>query len=1472
LPRISLNVVVFNEEERLEECLLDARDFVDEIVVVDQMSTDRTPEIAEQLADVFIRDVHHGHAEPSRELAASRSSGEWILILDADERMSEILKAELPRLVERDADGYWIRKANFVGGIETSTILHYRLVRRSRVRFDPRPHGGATAVSDNVDQFDQIGIIHEKTVDEQIFDDARYERMALEDDAPTSAKRNWLSHNNVLREQRELRRRLDLEVLVPQDASRVLVVGDIPVELPGRTLVRVDGPSSSARPRGVEISPREGAFDAALLALDEHSPPEALRTVADLVRPGGLIIGTAPVARNRRRIEEAISAVLSDGAGPDFGLASGFTRRALLDQISEAGLDARWMCLVRDGWLNPVALRPDQGGTVVESEDFVLRNVRAEVAEELTAEEIVFAAVCRGPTGPPECSIIVVVLGDADPQRFQDALRDSAPGPLYELIVVCSQPGSRPLPGGTSVTVADGMGVAARWNAGARAATGELLVFASADSVPLPGWLDALVDTHRSRPETGAVGSKVIAQDGTIEHCGLVLGHDRIPYRLYQGDPATAENANRPRIMPAVAAEGMVTTRSRFVEIGGFDESLGEDLADADLCMRLRTRGLPIIYSPAAALQSRLRSVPGTRGAFRRSAREFVARWSPTVLRSDELVCSADGRDVSWQRNRSWRLPRPAGPGAGGLPALVWTSHFLERGGYTEEAIAAVEALDDAGLPVIANPLTWAQVGTPLPARKAERLTAFMESDVPDDFVHVIHIGADRFKRNPAAMRSIGRTMFETDGLPPSWRDQCNLMDEVWVPSEHNLRTFASAGVEVSKLHKVPETFDTELFRPDVAPLPLEGVDGFVFLSMFSWIERKAWDVLLRAWFEEFGRQDDVTLLLKTDTHIAPTGTDTRQEIDSFVRGQLKRNPEKGPRVVVLEQALESTDVPRVYRAADAFVLASHGEGWGRPYMEAMAMGLPTIATRWSGNLDYMNDDNSYLVDYKLVDAPSNSWLRGQRWASPSVRDLRRAMRRVYEHRDEAAAIGTRARADVLVSCGPELLVDAVRERIDALDRHPVLVSPAALVPHPSDITEVRPQTPREGARITACVVVEHGGPSPSQCLFSLVDVADETVVVHARSNEDMSAVRNEALDRASGDWVLMLDSTQTLDPSSIGIVRWLVNQGRLVGYMAREVHQLGWDGAVSSVEQPWAVLFPRRPDLRYVGRVGEKLLPQGTDSEFRFVSSPIVVNQHEHRWDRLDPVATARRNLPALERSLREAPHEPFHLFNLGIALAHLELNSESEAVLRQAISLAPPNASWAAPAHGALSRVVAAQGRVAEAVKLCRATAEWAPDWAYGWCMLGAALVDANRPKAALRAYERALKCASDTWSVSGDTDDVAWQARAGMGKIYLGRKQYLDAAECLNSAVVMNPTNVDLRVWLAEAYQAVGRSGEARDHLQQAVSVARAGPGAFLAFGEFFTKKAEEAFMRGLADNPESRELLERIERLRANHASA
>jgi tetratricopeptide (TPR) repeat protein len=541
--------------------------------------------------------------------------------------------------------------------------------------------------------------------------------------------------------------------------------------------------------------------------------------------------------------------------------------------------------------------------------------------------------------------------------------------------------------------------------------------------------------------------------------------------------------------------------------------------------------------------------------------------------------------------------------------------------------------------------------------------------------------------------------------------------------------------------------------------------------------------------------------------------------------------------------------------------------------MEAMAMGLPTIATRWSGNLEFMNDDNSYLIGYELVDAPGDSWRRGQRWAQPSIRDLRRAMRRVYEHRREAATTGRRARADVLVSCRPELVAEAVGERLEALGRHPVplpLGNPARLddpVGHP-----VGRRATRDGRRLDACVVVRDDAPSLPQCLASLGDIADAVIVVDAEANDDMASVRNEALDRATGGWILMLDATHTLDPASIRLVRELVDKDRFVGYAARERRQFGLDGAVSSIENRTPVLFPRHPDLRYVGRVDEQLLPRRPGLEFRLAPSGVVLHQHAPRPDRYDPVARARRHLPVLERCVRDEPDEPLHLYNLGTALGWLGLHREAEATLRRAIELAPRHAIWTAPALASLSRAVAGLGRNDEAVRLCRAATKRAPDWAAGWCRLGEALVDAGRLTAALDAYSRALAAAGDAWPAAGDPDDTAWQVRAGVGKIHFARDEYGEAAQCLADAVARNPGNAELRVWLARAYEALGKSGDARRQFERAVTVPRAGPDAYVGLSDFFTAKAEAALIRGLADNAESRVLLERLEQLRAAQAMA
>ena len=226
---------------------------------------------------------------------------------------------------------------------------------------------------------------------------------------------------------------------MPADAKRVLVVGDIAIELAGRSVSRMRGPRPSENGSASSNGKR---FDAAVVELFGGDAPATLRSVAARVRPGGAIVGTAPAARNRRRMEDLISTVVTDGVWSSVPSAAGGTnRRELLDDLAGAGLDARSLTIVRDGWLTPVALRPDGSGSVVESEEFLLKNVAADAAEELAAEEFVFAAVrtSAAKSREPSCSIVVVAVADADPQRFADALSATETAQDYELVVVASQ-------------------------------------------------------------------------------------------------------------------------------------------------------------------------------------------------------------------------------------------------------------------------------------------------------------------------------------------------------------------------------------------------------------------------------------------------------------------------------------------------------------------------------------------------------------------------------------------------------------------------------------------------------------------------------------------------------------------------------------------------------------------------------------------------------------------------------------------------------------------------------------------------------------------------------------------------------------------------------------------------------------------------------------------------------------------------
>jgi GT2 family glycosyltransferase/glycosyltransferase involved in cell wall biosynthesis len=283
--------------------------------------------------------------------------------------------------------------------------------------------------------------------------------------------------------------------------------------------------------------------------------------------------------------------------------------------------------------------------------------------------------------------------------------------------------------------------------------------------------------------------------------------------------------------------------------------------------------------------------------------------------------------------------------------------------------------------------------------------------------------GASRFR----SAYNIGFWVWEQASVPLLWFPAYHYVDEIWVPSRFNRDAFATrTNLPIQVVPHVVENLEKQAsFGRDYFGFPK---DAFVFgliLDVASYFERKNPLAAVRAFRREFGENPKVRLLIKiSNAHYDPFA----------VRG-LEDAISGAPNIQLLDQVVTRDEILSLHRAIDCLVSPHRAEGFGLNLAESMYFGKPVVATGYSGNLEFMDEENSYLIRYRLtaVSRKQGPYEAGACWAEPDPDQLASILRRVVEHPAEAEHKGRLAASAVHARLSSEAVGRLMRGRLASL-------------------------------------------------------------------------------------------------------------------------------------------------------------------------------------------------------------------------------------------------------------------------------------------------------------------------------------------------------------------------------------------------------------------------------------------------------
>lgn len=350
--------------------------------------------------------------------------------------------------------------------------------------------------------------------------------------------------------------------------------------------------------------------------------------------------------------------------------------------------------------------------------------------------------------------------------------------------------------------------------------------------------------------------------------------------------------------------------------------------------------------------------------------------------------------------------------------------------GFGEALRSNLNALKKVGIP--AKPINFN-----LNVRNRQNDTSVSFEDNINNYpVNIVHLNIDAilsFIQEKSSdyfngKYNIGYWAWEMEEFPDVYAEYFKFYDEIWTCSRYCLDSMSlKSPIPVVN---IPHPIDIKI--EDIDAYFETGIsdDCFNFLFVFDYnslIERKNPLGLIDAYEKAFGiNNDKVKLILKTSL------SNQHSKAKKKVIERIGDNKS----IIYKEEMLRRPELLALINKADCYISLHRSEGFGLTIAEAMALGKPVIATGYSGNLDFTNANNSFLVKYKMVKhevdlsvLPKNNY-----WSEPNTDHAAELMKFIFENQAHAVEIGKKAKEDIETHFSLEAIGNRMKTRLNIIE------------------------------------------------------------------------------------------------------------------------------------------------------------------------------------------------------------------------------------------------------------------------------------------------------------------------------------------------------------------------------------------------------------------------------------------------------